>query len=148
MGMEKKNRMIRSGREKKKSVLAEKVKETVALKKLKLLVTIVNHGKWNIYVDILEQYRSNFQMILLGHGTAGTEMMKMLGLDSVDKDVILSVVTEDMVPEALEKLDEKFQTVKNGDGIAFTIPFTGLIGVALYQFLSDDRTVKGGKNGK
>ena len=51
-----------------------------------------------------------------------------------------------MVKEVLEMLNEKFSTVKNGKGIAYTIPLYSLIGVSTYQLLSNDRTVKeGGK---
>ena len=50
------------------------------------------------------------------------------------------------VEEALEMLNEKFSTVKNGKGVAYTIALHSLIGVSTYQLLSNDRTVKeGGK---
>ena len=43
-------------------------------------------------------------------------------------------------------LNEKFQKVKNGKGIAYTIPLDSIIGVSMYQLLSNDRTIKeGGK---
>ena len=44
------------------------------------------------------------------------------------------------------QLTEKFKKVKNGKGIAYTIPLDSMVGVAMYQLLSDDRTIKeGGK---
>ena len=43
---------------------------------------------------------------------------------------------------ALSELDEKFRTVKGGKGIAYTVPMTSTIGVAIYQFLSN--TTSGG----
>ena len=33
---------------------------------------------------------------------------------------------------------EKFRTVKGGKGIAYTVPMTSVIGVAIYQFLSNN----------
>jgi hypothetical protein len=39
-------------------------------------------------------------------------------------------------------LDNKFETVRNGDGIAFCIPVSSIIGVAVYQFLVDNRKKK------
>jgi len=33
-------------------------------------------------------------------------------------------------------IEEKFATVKDGKGIAFTVPMTSVIGVAIYRFLS------------
>ena len=40
------------------------------------------------------------------------------------------------------ELDEKFKTVKGGKGIAYTVPMTSTIGVAIYQFLAN--TTSGG----
>ena len=45
-----------------------------------------------------------------------------------------------MAPHALEALSEKFQTIRGGKGIAYTVPMTGTIGVAIYQFLSNTPT--------
>ena len=42
-----------------------------------------------------------------------------------------------MCNAALEGLSRKFRTIKNGKGIAYTIPMTGTIGVAIYRFLSN-----------
>ena len=39
----------------------------------------------------------------------------------------------------LQMLEEKFQTIKHGKGIAFTIPMSSVIGVAIYRFLSNHR---------
>ena len=39
-------------------------------------------------------------------------------------------------------LDTKFESVRNGDGIAFSIPVSSVIGVAVYQFLVDNRRKK------
>ena len=39
-------------------------------------------------------------------------------------------------------LNEKFEKVKNGKGIACTISMQSIIGVAIYQFLSNNRIKK------
>ena len=41
--------------------------------------------------------------------------------------------------EAMQGLEEKFHTLRGGKGIAFTVPLTGVIGVAIYRFLSNNR---------
>jgi hypothetical protein len=43
----------------------------------------------------------------------------------------------DNAPAALKALEEKFRTIKNGKGIAYTVPMTGTIGVAIYRFLAN-----------
>ena len=78
--------------------------------------------------------------------TANTEMLDLLGLVESDKSVIFSYIREDKVKEALDTLNEKFHKVKNGKGIAYTISMDSIIGVSMYQLLSNDRTLKeGGK---
>lgn len=108
--------------------------------KLKVLITIVNKSKATYYLDLLEEYEINMQMVVSGSGTADSEMLNLLGLAESDKAVIISVVKEDKVKDVLETLKEKFNKVKNGKGIAYTIPMESVIGVSIYQFLSNNKT--------
>lgn len=110
-----------------------------AFKKLKLLVTVVNRSKTEFFMDLLTSFEANFQLSLLGQGTARSDMLYMLGLEDSDKGVILSVLREDKVTEALHALEDKFRTIKNGKGIAFTLPMSSVIGVAMYRFLSNHK---------
>lgn len=105
--------------------------------KLKLLITVVDRRKTEFYADILQGFEVNMQLILNGVGTASAETLRMLGIPSSEKGIIISVIKEDTVKNALETLEEKFETIKNGKGIAYTIPMTGTIGVAIYQFLAN-----------
>ena len=107
--------------------------------KLKLLFTVVNREKAELYTALLQQFEVNIQLIIAAEGTANTEMLRVLGLSDSEKAVIVSVVREDQAAAALRFLDEKFSTIKNGKGIAYTVPMTGTIGVAIYQFLSNSR---------
>ncbi len=107
--------------------------------KLKLLVTVVDRDKAELYTALLQAFEVNLQMVIGASGTASTETLRMLGLSETEKAVILSVVREDQAGRALRFLEEKFQTIKNGKGIAYTVPMTGTIGVAIYQFLANIR---------
>lgn len=112
------------------------------IKKLKLLVTIVDRSKALYYTDLLEQFEINMQMVIYGKGTAAREMLDLLGLYENDKAIILSVVKEENIKDVLETLAEKFEKIKNGKGIAYTIPMKSIIGVSIYQFLSNNKTIK------
>ena len=131
----------------KKSIKSTTVKKEVSnLKKVKILVTVVNRTKTLFYLDLLEQFEVNVQTVLYGNGTADSDMLKLLGLAETDKVVILSYIREDRIKDAMDMLSEKFQKVKNGKGIAFTVTMDSIIGVSMYQLLSNDQTVKeGGK---
>ena len=117
--------------------MANTVNET-AIKKLKLLFTVVDRPKAEFYLDVLSQFEVNCQMVTGGKGTANTELVDMLGLN-LHKAVILSIVREDLTDPIIECLEEKFSTIRNGKGIAFAVPLSSVIGVNLYQFLSNNR---------
>lgn len=113
-----------------------------APKKLMLLFTIVNRNKAEFYADVLQKFEINMQLILAANGTADTKIQSLLGLTDLEKSVIISVIRRDKSRAALSELDERFRTVKGGKGIAYTVPMTSTIGVAIYQFLSN--TTSGG----
>ena len=113
-----------------------------SIKKLKLLVTVVDRRKGEFYLDVISQYDVNCQMAVGGLGTAQSEIVELLGLEA-HKAVILSVVREDHMDAVMNCLEDKFATIKNGKGVAFAIPLSSVIGVNLYQFLSNNRQGRG-----
>ena len=108
-----------------------------APKKLKILITIVDRRKTDFYLDVLEGFDVNMQTVIYGHGTAPNDMLHYLGLSKSDKAVIVSVVKEEKIKEITAAYEDKYFKTKNGKGIAFTIPISSLIGVSIYQFLSN-----------
>ena len=113
-----------------------------AIKKLKLLITVVDRPKGEFYLDVISQFQVNCQMAVGGLGTAHSELVELLGLEP-HKAVILSLVREDQMDAVMNCLEDKFATIRNGKGIAFAIPLSSVIGVNLYQFLSDNRMGRG-----
>ncbi len=109
-----------------------------AIKKLKLLFTVVERPKTEFYLDVLSQFEVNYQMVVGGKGTATSDLVDMLGLNP-HKGVILSVVREDMVDEIMKCLEDKFATIRQGKGISFAVPLSSVIGVNMYQFLSNNQ---------
>ena len=121
--------------------MANSVKES-AIRKLKLLFTVVDRNKAEFYLDVLSQFEVNYQLVAGGLGTATSEFVEMLGLNK-QKAVIVSVIREDMTDTVMNCLEEKFATIKNGKGIAFAVPLSSVIGVNNYRFLSNNRLQKG-----
>jgi hypothetical protein len=113
-----------------------------SIKKLEMLVTVVDRNKGEFYMDVISQFDVNCQMFLQGMGTATSDLVDLLGLN-INKAVILSILREDMIPTVINTLEDRFATIKNGKGIAFTIPLSSVIGVNLYQFFSNNRQGRG-----
>lgn len=133
MAVTKKNQKTKKPVEKKSAPVND------GFRKLKILVTVVNRNKTEFFMDFLTAYEVNFQTAVLAQGTAKSETLYMLGLEDSDKSVIFSVIREDKAQEAMQDLEDKFHSIKGGKGIAFTIPMSSVIGVAIYRFLSNHR---------
>lgn len=106
---------------------------------LKLLITVVNRVKSEYYADLIQSHGANMQCFVSAKGTENSQMLNLIGLDDDRKSTILSIIRADKAGELLEVLDQKFKTIRNGKGIAFTIPMSSLIGVQVYRFLADKR---------
>lgn len=108
-----------------------------APERLMLLFTVVNREKADLFVDLLQSFEVNMQLVLAASGTAPTSALNLLGITDSEKSVIVSVIKREAAQSALSLLEEKFRTVRGGKGIAYTVPMTSIIGVAIYQFLSN-----------
>ena len=117
--------------------MANTVNES-AIKKLKLLFTVVDRQKGEFYLDVISQFDVNCQLVMGGLGTATSELVELLGLEP-HKAVLFSVVREDLVDGIMNCLEDKFRTVRNGKGICFAVPLSSVIGVNMYQFLSNNK---------
>ena len=113
-----------------------------AIKKLKLLFTVVDRPKGEFYMDVISQFDVNYQMVVSGMGTARSDLVELLGLEP-QKAVVISVIREELAETVMQCLEDKFATIKNGKGIAFAVPLSSVIGVNAYRFLSDNRMGKG-----
>ena len=114
-------------------VLRTNSRAKVSMNRLKILITVVGRAKADFYMDHIQSFGVNMQMVLFGQGTAPREIATAMGLaDS-------SVIGENQLAAALDSLAEKFNTIVGGKGIAYTIPMASIIGKSIFNFLSDNR---------
>ena len=127
---ERKQKIAAAKKQIKEKVAARKTHgngNAVTPNKLKLLFTVVGRRKAEYFTDLLQSFEVNMQMVMLAHGT--------------DKVVIISVIQESKIPDALRVLEEKFNTIKGGKGVACTVPLSSVIGTLIYGFLSNNKMV-------
>lgn len=104
-------------------------------KKLSMLVTIVKKNKAEYYLDLIESFDVNMQMIVIGNGTTKSAIFS----DEVGtKAIILSAVADDYVDKILKTLRVKFEEVKDGKGVAWAVPLSSVMGVTFFNFLSNN----------
>ena len=109
--------------------------QNLAPHKLMLLVTVVPRSKAEFYLDLLQSFEVNLQLEVSAFGTAMQSFGFLEG--ALEKQALFSVIREDNAPKALQALEDKFENLRGGKGIAFTVPFTSMVGVMAYQFLSN-----------
>ncbi len=102
---------------------------------------MVGRNKTEYFLDLIQSFDVNMQIVALAQGTADAKTLSFLGLSDTDKSVIFSVIQESKISEATHVLGEKFKTIKDGKGIAFTVPLTSVIGKLIFGFLSNNKTV-------
>lgn len=105
-------------------------------KNLKLFVTIVNRGNGEKITEMLRENEIMFNIIALGKGTAKSEILNYLGLGQTDKDIILSVVSEEKVPIIINNLRGQFNLKEPGNGIAFSIPISSVDSAVALELIS------------
>ncbi len=117
----------------------DKKTKNVSTNRLMLLITIVNRRKAEFFVDLIQHMNANLQFVTLGEGTADAKMLSYMGLNDSEKAVIFSVIKEAEQDKILRTIGDKFNSIKDGKGIAYTVPFSSVIGAQIFNFLSDNK---------
>ena len=75
-------------------VLRGNTRAKVSMNRLKILITVVGRAKADFYMDHIQSFGVNMQMVLFGQGTAPREIATAMGLADSDRAVIISVIGE------------------------------------------------------
>lgn len=119
--------------------MANSKTKNVSTNRLMLLITIVSRKKAEFFTDVIQNLGANMQFVAWGEGTADASMLSIMGLTDSDKAVIFSVIKESDEKKTLEAIGDKFNSIRDGKGIAYTVPFSSVIGASIFNFLSDNR---------
>ena len=114
--------------------------KNIAPMKLEMLLAVVHEEKMAYYSSLIQSHQANFQFNVSCKGTTHL-MLGYLGLTDRPKNLLMSVVRSDQAGDLMETLKENFAKGKNYKGVAFTIPFSSMIGTVAYGFLSNERRV-------
>lgn len=89
------------------------------------MVTIVNKHSSDKIIKFFQDLGILCQIIAMGKGTAGSHILEYLGLATIDRELIFSMMPLEQSVSLLDKLDSENYLDKKGRGIAFTIPVSG-----------------------
>ena len=112
-----------------------KEKRLTSTKKLSLLFVIIKKGKVDYFLDLIEDFGVNLQISMIGNGTTKSAIFS----DEIgSKSIILSIVSEDNIKKIMAELSRKFEDIKDGKGVAWTVPLSSVMGVTFFNFLSNN----------
>lgn len=100
----------------------------------KILISIVERGKGKAIIHLYNKEGVNYHYQTIGHGTATSEIMDILGLDSKDKDIIISLSTKSMINALIYKMSDELRGVVDTRGILFDLPVTGITNLIAAAF--------------
>lgn len=95
---------------------------------MRLFITIVDRNKGNKVVKLFEENGCHYHQIVYGKGTAPKEIYDYLGFGEVEKEVVFSIATLDIVPFLIDALRIELHFDQPGHGVACTIPLESIAG--------------------
>ena len=95
-------------------------------KRAKLLVCIIKKGNEQALTEACCECCPTLNFTGLGYGTAKSHYMSYLGLDEVEKRVVYSLIPNYCEGSILRAINKRLKLYLMGNGIAFTIPLSGI----------------------
>ncbi len=115
--------------------MSKKQEKLDAPKKLKILFTIINRNKIEFYLDALETYNINLQLVMYSTDFVFDNVEHKI--NDHDTALIISVVEEERVQEILNAYEDKYFKTRAGSGYGFTVSIDSMIGVMAYKLLAN-----------
>lgn len=109
------------------------------IKGMRLLITIVDRSLGSKVVKLFEENGCHYHQIVYGKGTAPKEIYEYLGFGEIEKEVVLSVASADIVPFLIDSLKTEMHFDQPGHGVACTIPLDSVAGKSVLQEIISDQ---------
>lgn len=106
------------------------------MSRLFMMVTIVARNQGEKYLRFYAENKQEVQLVTLGRGTANDDTLDYFGLESREKAVLFSIVTDDRWKSLRRGLVKKMQIEVPGVGVAFLIPLSSIGGAGVFQYLT------------
>ena len=120
-----------------KKEVAYEDRTDIKIKKLLMHITIVPSEQGPTINKLFKSLGVSCQFTQRGRGTASKKVREILGVEDNHKELIFSLVPEDLVPKMNLELEAFFAANDRNKGIAFTIPLESIMSVRVYNFLAD-----------
>ena len=106
------------------------------MSELSCLVTITGRDRLAEFITLYQERDVPVNFVALGHGTAVSEMMDVLGLENSTKAICFSIVTDESWKKIKQALETTVYIDVPGTGIAFTVPLSSIGGMRELKYLT------------
>ena len=111
-------------------------KRTTTEKRVKLLVCIIKKGDEVALTEACNEQCAALSFSGLGYGTAKSHYLSYLGLDEIEKRIVYSLIPNYCESRVLKAINKSLKLYLMGNGIAFTIPLSGISNLISNAILS------------
>lgn len=117
--------------------------KTLPMEPMNVIVSIVERGQGRNILDLFAEQKVTHNFQCVGTGTATSEIMDLLGLDSLEKDVIFSVAKRTMANKLMRDLNNELRGSARSKGIVFDMKLTAMAHVTALAILMPVRNEQG-----
>ena len=105
-------------------------------KRAKLLIGIIRKADEAAWTQACNENCVSLHFSGLGYGTAKSNYLSYLGLDEVEKRIVFSMIPNYCENRVLRAINRKLHLFLPGNGIAFTVPLSGISSIISNAILS------------
>ncbi len=109
---------------------------TTPEKRVKLLVCIIKKGDEIALTEACNEQCAALSFSGIGYGTAKSHYMSYLGLDEIEKRIVYSLIPDYCESRILKAINKSLKLYLMGNGIAFTVPLSGISNLISNAILS------------
>ena len=100
-------------------------------------ITIVPSGQAQAINKLYNSLGVSCQFIQRGRGTANRAVREILGIEDNHKDIIISLMPENLIERLSKELEAYFLSSEKNRGIGFTIKMDSIISARVYNFIAN-----------
>lgn len=102
---------------------------------IKLLFIILDAGYSKKVKSILNKFGISIKTVTNASGTASPSVLSYFGLEETKKEIFVNIIPDYLSAQILNKINNEFDLINVGTGVAFTIPI-----LSSNKYLSDSFT--------
>lgn len=104
-------------------------------RRIVLFVAVAARGQGEKIAAYCAGCGGKIRLVSLGRGTASQDILNYLGLGDSKKDVVFCTASRPSAQKMLDGMRQRFSMENPGEGIAFTVPVSSVVGRVSFDLL-------------